>query len=817
MLWPTPVDYVQAVGGYPDVCLLDPKLRGGKPKRTPTNQLLVYTGGFSTVFPIEVAHNNHALRCWNRDIGDSKNRYEKTDDYLTQVRLPYFVDFKYVPEGILINGKKWPITRMEWANGESLRDFIKHNLSDSNIFSVVANEFRKMFETLHVNKISHGDLQNGNILLTRNGANVKIKLIDYDSLFVPALRGESSPTPGLPEYQHPLRSDKCDEKMDYFSELVIYLSFLSLSEKPELWNQFKDKTEKGLLFSKDDIENPDQSDIFKELENLSSDVQNLASTLKQFCAKTSIDDLEPLEAILPKHDAKFYTDQGQNHINKSRYNDAISEFQKAIVLNPNYEIALYGLGLSYLHCNRYNEAINACEQAIYIEPNYKEAYLVLGFAYLKSGHNSKATIAANEALKIDPGYQPAIQLLNTIKTTTFVQSNSTNLGAKPSPDTKPSFDTKPSLDAKPNIALNVSKSLSIIFGIALVICIIALVAQVNEKNAAILETQKLRQQQNGEGTKIQRLTSLVQTLEKEKKTMSSDKQSLNHQLTKKNTEIQRLNTKIRVLENATNRNLISEQPSPSLFLNIPSGMVLIPAGEFRMGSNANDVNAYSDEMPEHTVYVDAFYIDKYEVTNEEYKKFIDANPQWRKGLILRKYHDGTYLQHWTGNNYPNGKANHPVIYVSWYAAMAYAKWKEERLPTEAEWEKAARGRSGYLENLIKSKTANYDWMVGGTTRVGNYFANTYGLYDILGNASEWCLDAYSSDFYAKSPRRNPIAGGSIYSIVREFRNVNTGRVARGGSWLSTANTVRITHRITQNSPGHTSAALGFRCVKPVTP
>ena len=358
-------------------------MRGGKPKKTPTNEPLIYTGGFSTVFPIEVSHNNYALRCWNKDIGDSKNRYEKIDDYLKQVRLPYFVDFKYVPEGILINGKKWPITRMEWADGESLRAFIKHNLSDSNIFSVVANEFRKMFETLHVNKISHGDLQNGNILLTRNGANVKIKLIDYDSLFVPALRGESSPTPGLPEYQHPLRSDKCDEKMDYFSELVIYLSFLSLSEKPELWNQFKDKTEKGLLFSKDDIENPDQSDIFKELENLSSDVQNLASTLKQFCAKTSIDDLEPLEAILPKHDAKFYTDQGQNHTNKSRYNDAISEFQKALVLNPNYEKALYGLGLAYLHSNRYNEAIDVCEQAIKIKPNYKEAYLVVGFAHFK--------------------------------------------------------------------------------------------------------------------------------------------------------------------------------------------------------------------------------------------------------------------------------------------------------------------------------------------------------------------------------------------------------------------------------------------------
>ena len=106
MLWPTPADYVQAVSGYPDVCLLDPKLKGGKLKKNPMNQLLVYTGGFSTVFPIEVVHNKHALRCWNKDIGDSKNRYEKINDYLKQVNLPYFVDFEYVTDGILINGKK---------------------------------------------------------------------------------------------------------------------------------------------------------------------------------------------------------------------------------------------------------------------------------------------------------------------------------------------------------------------------------------------------------------------------------------------------------------------------------------------------------------------------------------------------------------------------------------------------------------------------------------------------------------------------------------------------------------------------------------
>ena len=91
---------------------------------------------------------------------------------------------------------------------------------------------------------------------------------------------------------------------------------------------------------------------------------------------------------------------------------------------------------------------------------------------------------------------------------------------------------------------------------------------------------------------------------------------------------------------------------------VTGGMVLIPAGEFQMGSI--DADADDDEEPVHTVYVDAFYMDTHEVTNAAYKAFVDANPQWQKGNIQAKFHDGEYLGDWDGNNYPAGKANHPV-------------------------------------------------------------------------------------------------------------------------------------------------------------
>ena len=251
---------------------------------------------------------------------------------------------------------------------------------------------------------------------------------------------------------------------------------------------------------------------------------------------------------------------------------------------------------------------------------------------------------------------------------------------------------------------------------------------------------------------------------------------------------------------------------------IPEGMVLIPAGEFQMGSNDSD--AENDEKPMHTVYVDAFYIDKYEVTNAQYKKFIDANPQWQKGRIPRKYHDGDYLKHWEGNNYPLSKGTHPVVYVSWYAAMAYAQWNGKRLPIEAEWEKAARGglvgKKYAWGDSFNSSKANYGENIGDTTAIGAYDANGYGLYDMTGNVWEWCLDEYDADFYSISPRHNPFVGGTMDNILSDFTNVKTVRVLRGGSWVSNVRFVRVSDR-TRFTPKITNKARGFRCVKAVTP
>ena len=251
----------------------------------------------------------------------------------------------------------------------------------------------------------------------------------------------------------------------------------------------------------------------------------------------------------------------------------------------------------------------------------------------------------------------------------------------------------------------------------------------------------------------------------------------------------------------------------------PDGMVLIPAGEFDMGSN--DAEAGNDEQPVRRVYVDAFYMDETEVTNVQFKEFLLENPRWQKERAkARGDVSPNYLLSWKENNYPNGKGNHPVEWVHWQAAMAYAEWADKRLPTEAEWEYAARGglkgKKYPNGNTITARDANFGKNVGSTTPVGKYPANGYGLYDMAGNVPEWVLDEYDAEFYFTFPRdgvaRNPLSGAnSIEWILNNYTNVNFTPIARGGSYSSIARYLRVAFR------GYRFGNQGFRCVKDIEP
>ncbi|MCE2401316.1 formylglycine-generating enzyme family protein [Candidatus Poribacteria bacterium] len=254
--------------------------------------------------------------------------------------------------------------------------------------------------------------------------------------------------------------------------------------------------------------------------------------------------------------------------------------------------------------------------------------------------------------------------------------------------------------------------------------------------------------------------------------------------------------------------LLSENHNDTETVPIPDGMVLIPAGEFQMGSKNGD----RDEKPIHTVHLDAFYIDEHEITVGEYKKFIKATGH-------RALSDSVFRCSPTDQ--------HPVVSVSWHDAMAYAQSVGKRLPTEAEWEKAARGgligQKYPWGNVIDTSKANYNKNTKSgthdeqTTPVGKYRANKYRLFDMSGNVSEWCLDAYQKNFYAKSPQQNPIAGAErLNEVIDNFQNIETRRVVRGGSWSFNAKSVRVANRMGEK-PSLLSSDVGFRCVRNVKP
>jgi formylglycine-generating enzyme len=221
------------------------------------------------------------------------------------------------------------------------------------------------------------------------------------------------------------------------------------------------------------------------------------------------------------------------------------------------------------------------------------------------------------------------------------------------------------------------------------------------------------------------------------------------------------------------------------------GMAIIPAGEFNMGKNTASP---SDWSPEHKVYIDSFYMDKYEVTNKMYYEFCLAT---RHGLP----------EFWGKNEFKSSMdyPDYPVVGVSFFDADAYAKWAGKRLPTEAEWEYAARGRlvgkPFPYGDLIDSTTSNFGKKYKGIIKTGSFPPNGFGLFDMAGNVWEWVSDNYGSEYYKISPRENP-------------KGPETGRfkVIRGGSWHSGA-MCNQTYFRNGLSPSWVDFAVGFRCAK----
>lgn len=305
-------------------------------------------------------------------------------------------------------------------------------------------------------------------------------------------------------------------------------------------------------------------------------------------------------------------------------------------------------------------------------------------------------------------------------------------------------------------------------------------------------------------------------------------------------------------------------------LKIADGMVWIPGGTFVMGSETGQ----ADERPLHEVTLDGFWIDQFEVSNEQFAKFTDAtgyvtvserkpdpkdfpgvpaenlvagsivfrpppgdNLPLNNHMIWWEYVPGANWRHPEGKDSDlKGREKHPVVHISWFDALAYCKWKSEatghqyRLPTEAEWEYAARGGLAkreymwgdeqtpggkHMANIWQGRFPNHNTVADGfrgTAPVGSFPPNGYGLFDMAGNVWEWCADWYLPDYYARSPAKNPQGPDTSYDpnepgVMK--------RVQRGGSYLCTdlyCGAFRPSTRM-KTSPDTGLSHAGFRCVR----
>jgi formylglycine-generating enzyme required for sulfatase activity len=246
-------------------------------------------------------------------------------------------------------------------------------------------------------------------------------------------------------------------------------------------------------------------------------------------------------------------------------------------------------------------------------------------------------------------------------------------------------------------------------------------------------------------------------------------------------------------------------------------MARLPGGAFLMGSDKDLLleqfpqagpglrSMLFAETPRHQVTIPPFWIDRHEVTNAQFQRFVSVSPEWKKGRV-----EGNYLLHWNGDRFPEGQADLPVTFVTWNAALAYAEWSGKRLPTEAEWEFAARGGSAgatypWGNEEPSPRLANYAAArKQAPVRVGSYPPNGFGLYDLAGNVWEFCLDEWQGGY----------PSGAVVQSEADLRRMRSSkaerRVIRGGSFAGGAFNLRVTARDSHRA-GDPVAHVGFRC------
>lgn len=281
-----------------DLFVKDEFVRKGNFQRNSNGNLIMFTGGFTAVFPVVVQNEKWAFRCWHANMGNTAQRFKEIAQCVKSSQAKYLCDFAYVDKGILVEGKLYPTTRMRWVEGQTIKDYICNNIYNKSVLLKLADDFLLLINDMHNRGFAHGDLQHGNIMVDKNGL---LFLVDYDSFYCPTLKGEKDIIKGLPDYQHPARNKNlfANEKLDYFSEIVIYTSIIAIAENPNLAVKYQVANSEKMLFSKNDFKDIKSSMIFNDLKSLNNKkVLALLEILINYLTKTDINELMPFNVFL---------------------------------------------------------------------------------------------------------------------------------------------------------------------------------------------------------------------------------------------------------------------------------------------------------------------------------------------------------------------------------------------------------------------------------------------------------------------------------------------------------------------------------------
>ena len=277
--------------------ILDSHARLGQFFRDRRDRLIAYTGGFTVVYPYTINNEKWALRCWHADLGNVRKRFNVISKAIQRSKASYLCDFVYVDEGIVVDGKVYPITRMRWVDGMTIKDYICKHKNSKNKLLQLAESFLFLVQDMHRNQFAHGDLQHGNIIVNDKG---ELFLVDYDSFYCPDLNGEREIITGLKDYQHPLRQSNLivSEKIDYFSELIIYLSILAIAHNSTFVDKYQVADSEHLLFEAKDFQNLKGSSIYNDILMLGDIFPILLQILDIYLSKTSLSELQPFDVLL---------------------------------------------------------------------------------------------------------------------------------------------------------------------------------------------------------------------------------------------------------------------------------------------------------------------------------------------------------------------------------------------------------------------------------------------------------------------------------------------------------------------------------------